>query len=33
MTKLRKEGIVRIENNRHITVPNLDVLSEAAGND
>ncbi|RAL98738.1 transcriptional regulator FnrN [Agrobacterium sp. MS2] len=33
MTKLRKEGIVRIENNRHITVPDLDALSEAAGND
>jgi CRP/FNR family transcriptional regulator len=33
MTKLRKEGTISIENNRHITVPDLDMLSEAAGND
>lgn len=33
MTKLRKENIIQIENNRHITVPDLDALSAAAGND
>ena len=33
MTKLRKEGVIRIENNRHITVPDLDRLSSIAGND
>ncbi|WP_288426862.1 transcriptional regulator FnrN [uncultured Agrobacterium sp.] len=33
MTRLKKEGIIQIENNRHITVPNLDALNDAAGND
>jgi CRP/FNR family transcriptional regulator len=33
MTKLRKEGIIQIENNRHVTVPDLDRLNAAAGND
>jgi CRP/FNR family transcriptional regulator len=33
MTKLRKEGIILIENNRHITVPDMDALTYAAGND
>jgi len=33
MTKLKKEGIIRIENNRHITVPDLEALNDAAGND
>ncbi|MNE68114.1 Nitrogen fixation regulation protein FixK [compost metagenome] len=33
MTKLRKEGVVHIENNRHVTVPDLDRLNYAAGND
>ncbi len=33
MTKLRKEGIIQIENNRHVTVPDLDRLAAAAGND
>ncbi|MFN7103297.1 MAG: Crp/Fnr family transcriptional regulator [Pseudorhizobium sp.] len=33
MTKLRKEGIIHIENNRHVTVPDLDRLAAAAGND
>lgn len=33
MTKLKKEGIIQIENNRHITVPDLDALNDAAGND
>lgn len=33
MTKLRKEGIILIENNRHVTVPCLDRLNTAAGND
>lgn len=33
MTKLRKEGIIQIENNRHVTVPDLDRLAFAAGND
>lgn len=31
MTKLRKEGIIIIENNRHIKVPDLDALRTAAG--
>jgi CRP/FNR family transcriptional regulator len=26
MTKLRKQGVIRIENNRHITVPDMDEL-------
>lgn len=33
MTKLRKDGIILIENNRHVTVPCLDRLNTAAGND
>ena len=33
MTRLRKEGVILIENNRHITVPCLERLSDAAGND
>ncbi|WP_112501691.1 transcriptional regulator FnrN [Agrobacterium sp. lyk4-40-TYG-31] len=33
MTKLRKDGVIRIENNRHITVPDMDGLNMAAGND
>ena len=33
MTKLRKEGIIQIENNRHITVPVMSSLNYAAGND
>jgi CRP/FNR family transcriptional regulator len=31
MTKLRKDGLISIENNRHITVPNLASLRTAAG--
>ncbi len=33
MTKLRKEGIIVIENNRHVTVPSLERLRCVAGND
>lgn len=33
MTKLRKDGIIQIENNRHITVGDLRTLNDAAGND
>ena len=33
MTRLRKEGIIHIENNRHVTVPDLNRLANAAGND
>lgn len=33
MTKLRKDGTIQIENNRHITVPDLDRLANAAGID
>lgn len=33
LTKLRKDGIIRIENNRHVTVPSLEKLDMAAGND
>ncbi|MEZ2127234.1 MULTISPECIES: Crp/Fnr family transcriptional regulator [unclassified Sinorhizobium] len=33
MTRLRKEGIIRIESNRHIAVPDLDALNRASGND
>jgi CRP/FNR family transcriptional regulator len=32
LTKLRKTGVISIENNRHITVPSLDYLGEVAGN-
>ena len=31
MTKLRKDGVIQIENNRHIIVPDLDRLADAAG--
>lgn len=31
MTKLRKDAIIKIENNRHITVPDMDALRTAAG--
>jgi CRP/FNR family transcriptional regulator len=31
LTRLRKSGVISIENNRHITVPSLDRLSEVAG--
>ncbi|MBB4120786.1 CRP/FNR family transcriptional regulator [Martelella radicis] len=33
MTKLRKEKVILVENNRHVTVPDIDRLNEAAGND
>jgi len=33
MTKLRKDNIIQIENNRHITVPDMAALNFAAGND
>lgn len=33
MTKLRKEGIIVIENNRHVIVPDRRKLREAAGSD
>ncbi|MCL6707793.1 Crp/Fnr family transcriptional regulator [Pseudomonas sp. R2.Fl] len=33
MTKLRKDGVVVIENNRHVIVPSIDRLNYAAGND
>lgn len=33
MTKLRKDGVIRIENNRHVTVPAMERLRRAAGND
>lgn len=33
MTKLRKDGIIHIENSRHVTVPDIDRLAQAAGND
>ncbi|MGB3814381.1 MAG: Crp/Fnr family transcriptional regulator [Shinella sp.] len=32
-TKLRKENVIRIENNRHLTVPDMDRLMRYAGND
>ena len=32
-TKLRKENVIRIENNRHVTVPDMDRLKRYAGND
>jgi CRP/FNR family transcriptional regulator len=32
LTRLRKSGVVSIENLRHVTVPSLDRLNEAAGN-
>ena len=33
MTKLRKDGIIHIENNRRVTVPVMDRLRRVAGND
>jgi CRP/FNR family transcriptional regulator, anaerobic regulatory protein len=33
MTKLRRDGIIRIENNRHVTCPDMERLRRAAGND
>lgn len=33
MTKLRQDGIIRIENNRHVTCPDFERLRRAAGND
>lgn len=33
MTKLRKEGIIVIENNRHVTIPDIRRLRRAAGAD
>jgi len=32
ITKLRAEGVIRVENNRHIIVPNLERLEARAGN-
>ena len=31
MTKLRGENIIEVENNRHVSVPDMDRLSEVAG--
>ena len=31
MTKLRKDGVILIENNRHITVPDMELLRTSAG--
>lgn len=33
MTKLRNEKIIIVENNRHVSVPDIDRLNAAAGND
>lgn len=33
MTKLRKDKIILVENNRHVIVPDIERLNEAAGND
>ncbi|MDI7863569.1 Crp/Fnr family transcriptional regulator [Rhizobiaceae bacterium n13] len=33
MTKLRKENIIHVENNRHVIVPDLERLGRTAGND
>ncbi|WP_312414472.1 helix-turn-helix domain-containing protein, partial [Shinella sp.] len=32
-TKLRKENVIRIENNRHVSVPDMERLMRYAGND
>ena len=32
-TKLRKDDVIRIENNRHVLVPDMDRLAHFAGND
>jgi CRP/FNR family transcriptional regulator len=33
MTALRKDGIIQIENNRHVTCPDMDRLNRSSGND
>ncbi|MCD1636680.1 Crp/Fnr family transcriptional regulator [Martelella mediterranea] len=33
MTKLRNEKVIIVENNRHVSVPDIDRLNAAAGND
>ncbi len=33
MTKLRKDGLIHIENNRHVVVPDFERLAYAAGRD
>ncbi len=33
ITRLRKDGTILVENNRHVTVPDLDRLRNAAGSD
>ena len=30
MTKLRKDGVIQIENNRHVTVPDMERLAHRA---
>jgi CRP/FNR family transcriptional regulator len=32
LTKLRKAGVISIENNRQVSVPNLERLNRVAGN-
>ena len=32
LTRLRKSGVITIENNRHITIPSLDRLNTVSGN-
>jgi CRP/FNR family transcriptional regulator, anaerobic regulatory protein len=31
LTKLRKEGVIEVRNNRHVLVPDLDALADMAG--
>jgi CRP/FNR family transcriptional regulator len=31
MTKLRGDGVIQIENNRHVSVPDMERLAEVAG--
>ncbi|NNF81039.1 MAG: helix-turn-helix domain-containing protein, partial [Rhizobiales bacterium] len=31
ITKLRKAGIITVENNRHVSIPNLSRLSDVSG--
>jgi CRP/FNR family transcriptional regulator len=33
MTKLRADGVIQVENNRHVRVPDMDRLAEVAGMD
>ncbi|MBD8554730.1 Crp/Fnr family transcriptional regulator [Rhizobium sp. CFBP 8762] len=33
ITRLRKENVIRVENNRHVTVPDMDRLAYFAGSD